>query len=210
METLREYAARPPAGRPRRIVLRFLASPIELLGTDHVEGIRIVRNRIVSDGRGGSRAEPTGETEVLPVGLVFRSVGYRGVSVPGVPFDERAGVIPNREGRVTSGPNGDVVPGTYVVGWIKRGPSGVIGTNKPDAHESADRLLDDLRAGALPEPAEPGREGLDRLLESRGVHVVSFGDWQRLDALEVAAGKACGRPRLKFTRIPEMLTALKR
>jgi ferredoxin--NADP+ reductase len=131
--------------------------------------------------------------------------------VPGVPFDERGGTIPNREGRVLTrnGDEGEVVPGTYVVGWIKRGPSGVIGTNKPDAHETADRLLEDLCSGSLPEPAEPGRAGIDALLAKRGVHVVSFTDWQRLDALEIAGGKACGRPRLKLTKIEEMLAALK-
>ncbi len=209
MDTLREFAARPLQGRPRRIVFRFLASPVELVGGDRVEGLRIVRNRLVADGRGGTRAEATEETEVLPVGLVFRSVGYRGIAIPGLPFDERAGTIPHREGRVLTAADGDVVPGTYVVGWIKRGPSGVIGTNKPDAQETVDQLLDDLRAGALPEPAEPGRAGIDALLASRGVRVVSFGEWQTLDALEVAAGKAVGRPRLKFTRVPEMLGALK-
>jgi ferredoxin--NADP+ reductase len=209
MHTLREYAKRPLAGRPRRIVLRFLSSPVELVGTDRVEGIRIVRNRLVADGRGGIKAEATGETEVLPVGLVFRSVGYRGVPVPGLPFDERAGTIPNREGRVLTANDGEVVPATYVVGWIKRGPSGVIGTNKPDAHETVDRVMEDFCAGNLPEPAEPGRAGIDALLARRGVRVVSFKDWQRLDALEVAKGKATGRPRLKFTRISEMLAALK-
>lgn len=211
MATLREYAERPLAGRSRRIVLRFLVSPVEVLGKERVEGLRIVRNRLVSDGRGGIKAEATDETEVLPVGLVFRSVGYRGVAIPGVPFDERAGIIPNREGRVLTqgGEEGEVVPGTYVVGWIKRGPSGVIGTNKPDAHETAERLLEDLCSGSLPEPAGPGRAGIDALLAERGVQVVSFSDWQRLDALEIAGGKACGRPRLKLTKIEEMLAALK-
>ncbi len=208
MATLRAFAAKAPEGRPRRLVLRFLASPVELIGSERIEAMRIVRNRLVDDGRGGAKAEATSETETLPVGLVFRSVGYRGVAVPGVPFDERVGIIPNREGRVLSGPDGAVVPGTYVVGWIKRGPSGVIGTNKPDAYESVDRLLEDLRQGRLPEPADPGRDGLDSRLAARGATVISFSDWQRIDALEIANGKAHGRPRLKFTRIREMLTAL--
>ncbi len=208
LETLRAYAARAPEGRPRRVVLRFLASPVGLVGTDRVEGIRIVRNRLVGDGRGGVKAEATDETEVLPVGLVFRSVGYRGVALPGVPFDERSGTIPNREGRVLAAAGGAVVPGLYVVGWIKRGPSGVIGTNKPDAHESAERLLEDLRAGALPAPAEPGRAALDARLAGRGVRATTWADWQALDRLEQERGQAAGRPREKFTRVPEMLAAL--
>jgi ferredoxin--NADP+ reductase len=208
METLREFAARPLEGRPRRIVFRFLSSPVEIVGRERVEGIRIARNRLEDDGRGGAKATPTEETELLSVGLVFRSVGYRGVPIPGLPFDDRAGTVPNREGRVVTS-EGDVMPGAYVVGWIKRGPSGVIGTNKPDAHETVDRLLEDLRAGALPEPPAAGREALDALLRERGVRVVSFADWQKLDALEVAAGQAVGRPRLKFIRVPDMLGALR-
>ncbi|MCU0621292.1 MAG: FAD-dependent oxidoreductase [Gemmatimonadales bacterium] len=208
MQTLRDYAERSPRGGGRRIVLRFLTSPVELVGGDRVEGVRVARNRLVAGARGDVKAEATGETELLPVGLVFRSVGYKGVAVPGVPFDERAGVIPNLEGRVLAAPGGSaVVAGTYVAGWIKRGPSGVIGTNKPDAVESADRLLADHAAGALPTP-RAGRAGMDALLAARGVRVVSFADWQRLDALEVANGQRAGRPRLKFTRIDEMLEAL--
>ncbi|HEX5633484.1 MAG TPA: NADP oxidoreductase, partial [Gemmatimonadales bacterium] len=158
--------------------------------------------------RGDAKAEPTDETEVLPVGLVFRSVGYRGVALPGLPFDERAGIIPNAGGRVVAAPgSAELVPGAYVVGWIKRGPSGVIGTNKPCAVETAALVLEDAASGALPAPAH-GPEAIDALLAARGVHPVSYGDWQRIDALEVERGKAAGRPRLKFTRIPEMLEAL--
>jgi ferredoxin--NADP+ reductase len=201
MATLQEYAAQLPLGRPRRIVLKFLTSPVELVGEGRVEGIRVVRNRIVAGPRGEAKAEATDETEVLPVGLVFRSVGYKGVALPGLPFDERAGTIPNAQGRVEG------MRGTYVVGWIKRGPSGVIGTNKPDAVESAACLLEDAAAGALP-AAEADPAALDALLAARGVRVVTYADWQRLDALEVENGKAAGRPRLKFTRIDEMLEAL--
>jgi ferredoxin--NADP+ reductase len=209
MATLREYAARLPLGRPRRIVLKFLTSPVEILGTDRVEGIRVVRNQLVDDGKGGIRAVATDETEVLPVGLVFRSVGYKGVALPGLPFDERAGIIPNAAGRVLTAPGAaDTLPGVYVAGWIKRGPSGVIGTNKPCAVESAEQLLADREADRLPAPAGD-QAALDALLASRDVRVVTFADWQRLDQLEVEQGKAAGRPRLKFTRIDEMLEALR-
>lgn len=209
MATLREYAARLSLGRPRRIVLKFLTSPVEILGAERVEGIRIVRNQLVDDGRGGIRAVATDETEVLPVGLVFRSVGYKGVALPGLPFDDRAGTIPNAAGRVLTAPGAaDTLPGVYVAGWIKRGPSGVIGTNKPCAVESAEQLLADREAGRLPAPSGD-RAALDAMLAGRGVRVVTFADWRKLDQLETEQGKAAGRPRLKFTRIDEMLEALK-
>jgi len=209
LATLREYAARLPLGRPYRVVFRFHTSPVEVLGSDRVEGIRVVRNRLVDDGRGGIRAVATDETEVLPVGLVFRSVGYKGVALPGLPFDDRAGTIPNAAGRVLTAPGAaETLPGVYVAGWIKRGPSGVIGTNKPCATESAEQLLADHAAGHLVAP-KGDRAALDALLAARGVRVVTFADWERIDRLEVEQGKAAGRPRLKFTRIDEMLEALK-
>jgi ferredoxin--NADP+ reductase len=187
--------------------VRFLLSPIKLLGAGRVEGLVLGRNRLVAGRSGEVRAEPTGDTESLPVGLVFRSVGYFGTGVPGAPFDAKRGIIPNEQGRVVSGP-GTVAPGEYVVGWIKRGPSGVIGTNKPDAVESADLLLEDAGRGALNSPAEPDRLAVDQRLAARGVRVVSWADWQRLDDLEKRHGAAQGRPRLKFTRVEEMLAAL--
>jgi ferredoxin--NADP+ reductase len=209
MATLREYAARLPLGRPRRVLFKFLTSPVEILGTERVEGLRVVRNALVEDGKGGIRAVATDDSEVLPVGLVFRSVGYKGVALPGLPFDERTGTIPNAAGRVLTAPGAaDTLPGVYVAGWIKRGPSGVIGTNKPCASESASRLLADHEAGKLPAPAGD-LAALDELLERRGVRVVTFADWQKLDQLEMDQGKAAGRPRLKFTRIDEMLEALR-
>jgi len=208
MATLKEYASRLPLGRPRRVIFKFLTSPVEILGTDRVDGLRVVRNRLEADGKGGIKAVATDETEVLPVGLVFRSVGYKGVALPGLPFDDRSGTIPNANGRVLAAPGTEsALPGVYVAGWIKRGPSGVIGTNKPCGVESASHLLTDHASGVLPAPSGD-RAALDRLLAERGVRVVSFADWQRLDSLEVEQGKAAGRPRLKFTRIDEMLEAL--
>ena len=141
-ELLGEFAERPPAGKPRRIVLRFLVSPVAILGDDRVEAVEVVRNELVEEG-GRLVARPTGELEVIPAGLVLRSVGYQGVALPGVPFDERKGTIPNDRGRVEGAER------TYVAGWIKRGPSGVIGTNKKDATETVELLLEDARAGRL-------------------------------------------------------------
>ncbi len=207
IETLRAFAARRPTGKRKVIHLRFQLSPLALEGTGRVERMLLGHNRLVSGAGGDIRAEATGERETLETGLVFRSVGYYGAGIPGVPFDGKRGVIPNAQGRVLDA-GGACVPGEYAVGWIKRGPSGVIGTNKPDAIESADLLLEDAAAGRLNPAAEPGRAGIERRLTARGVRVVSWSDWQRLDQLEQGRGKALGRPRLKFTSVAEMLAAL--
>jgi len=206
LQTLRGFATQPLSGRPRRIHLRFLVSPVELIGQERVERIKLVRNRLVPNPAGDLKAEATGEFEEIPVGLVFRSVGYLGVALPELPFERRRGVVPNERGRVLWA-DGPAIPGCYVAGWIKRGPSGVIGTNKPDSVETVDQLLEDLAAGKLPEPKATPAD-LDRLLHERGIRVVTWSDWQRLDALESAAGKALGRPRVKLTRVAEMLGAL--
>jgi ferredoxin--NADP+ reductase len=194
-ELLQEYAAREPGSKPRRIVLRFLASPVALVGDGRVEAVEVARNELIEDG-GRLVARPTGEQEVIPAGLVLRSVGYRGVSLPGVPFDERAGTIPNLEGRVTGAGR------VYVAGWIKRGPSGVIGTNKKDAAETVERLLEDARDGLLaaPDPAE-----LAALLQKKGADFVEYSGWEAIDAAERAAGEPLGRPRVKLHRWPALL-----
>ena len=206
LHTLAHFAAKAPEGKPRRIALRFLRSPVALEGDGKVERIGLMKNRLVAGSGNDVRAEPTGEIESLPVGLVFRSVGYLGTGLPELPLDRKRGIIPNTGGRVVR--DDAPSPGEYVVGWIKRGPSGVIGTNKPDAVETADLLLADLSAGTLPTPEGAGPTGVDRLLRERGVRVVSWADWQRLDALEKSRGAALGRPRLKFSRVEEMLAAL--
>jgi ferredoxin--NADP+ reductase len=188
LDLLREYAPREPEGKPRRIVLRFLASPVAIHGTDRVEAIEIVRNELVQEN-GRIVARPTGETETISCGLVLRSVGYKGVPLPGVPFDERSGTIPNDHGRVAGAER------TYVAGWIKRGPSGVIGTNKKDATETIELLLTDARAGAL---AGSRSGNLEQLLELRGTQFVEYTGWQAIDAAERAAGEPLGRPRVKL------------
>ncbi|HSO02033.1 MAG TPA: NADP oxidoreductase, partial [Gaiellaceae bacterium] len=191
VEHLRDYAARTPAGKPRAIRLRFLASPVAILGEGKVEAIELVRNELV-DGR----AVATGERETIECGIVFRSVGYHGVALPGVPFDEATGTIPNEGGRVR--------PGLYAAGWIKRGPSGVIGTNKKDAAETVELVLEDARAGALP----PRGEGtLDALLAERGVEAVLYAGWEAIDRAERAAGEPHGRPRVKLCSWDALLTA---
>jgi ferredoxin--NADP+ reductase len=195
VELMHEYAERRPAGKPRRIVLRFLVSPVALLGEDKVEAIEIVRNELVEeDGR--IVARPTGATETIPCGLVLRSVGYKGVALPGVPFDERRGVMPNDRGRVEG------VERTYAAGWIKRGPSGVIGTNKKDATETVELLLEDARAGGL---AAPARRDLRELLDAKSAVYVDYTGWQAIDAAERAAGEPLRRPRVKLTAWESLL-----
>jgi len=208
VDTLTGFSTRSPAEKKRRIHFRFYVSPLEIFGSGHVEGIKLEHNRPVRGADGLPKAEATGETEILPAGLVFRSIGYLGVAVPGLPFDARKGVLPNDQGRVFDPETKQPLGGDYAVGWIKRGPTGVIGTNKPDAHESADRLLEDLANDRLANPAHPTRTDVESLLRSRGVRFVSWTDWQRLDRMEVELGKPQNRPRVKFDRIASMLDAL--
>jgi ferredoxin/flavodoxin---NADP+ reductase len=196
LEVLRGYAAREPGGKPKRLVLRFRRSPVAILGEERVEAVELVRNRLEADASGVVRAVATEERELLPAGIVFRSVGYRGVELPGVPFDGRSGTIPNDRGRVA--------PGVYVAGWIKRGPSGVIGTNKKDASETVEVLLEDLRDA--PRKAR-GAEELEALLLARGVRLVLYPGWTSIDELERAAGEKLGRPRVKLCSWDELLDA---
>ena len=194
VDILREYAARLPAGKPRRLVMRFCLSPVAILGEGRVEALEVVRNRLVADEAGRIRAEPTGELEVIPCSLVLRSVGYRGVPLPGLPFHEARGVIPNIGGRVT-GNDGGTLKGVYCAGWIKRGPSGVIGTNKKDAAETVGLLLQDARAGLLDH--DPGGS-LETLLAERGTEIVEYAGWEAIHAHELAGGHERGRPRVKL------------
>jgi ferredoxin/flavodoxin---NADP+ reductase len=197
VDILREYSTRPTAsGKTRTIRLRFLTSPVAILGDGKAEAVEVVRNRLETDERGRIVAVPTEERETIPCGIVFRSVGYKGVPVPGIAFDERTGTIPNEHGRVE--------PGLYVAGWIKRGPSGVIGTNKKDATETVGLLLEDARAGLLSHASD---EGLDDLLRRKGAEFVEYPGWQAIDAAERAAGEPHGRPRVKLTAWQDLLDA---
>jgi ferredoxin--NADP+ reductase len=205
VEILSGYASREPEGKRRRIVLRFLVSPIEIIGTDKVEGIRICRNELRDEG-GALRACTTDTTEELECGIVFRSIGYRGVEVPGLPFDDRRGTVPNEAGRIL-GEDGEPLRGEYVVGWIKRGPTGIIGTNKRDAQETVNALLEDLDAGRLNEPADPSRDSLEELLDERKPDHVTYAGWEAIDRVEKSAGEPQGRPRVKLTRSEELLEA---
>ena len=212
VEMLREYARRAPTGKSRRLVLRFLVSPVELIsdGAGRVAAMRLVRNELYATSTGVLQPRATDRFEELPVGLVFRSVGYRGVPLPGVPFNESWGVILNDKGRVLDPDTKQPVVGTYAAGWIKRGPTGVIGTNKPDAAETVECMFEDLARGAVLEPTRPGAAAAEALVRQRQPNYVSYTDWLKLDQIEVARGRAQGRPRVKLTSVEEMLAALGR
>jgi ferredoxin--NADP+ reductase len=201
-DMLTEYAAREDTGKPRRFVIEFYRSPVELIGRDHLERVVFEKNRLEGEP-GRQKARGTGERYEMDCGLFFRSVGYRGVPIDGVPFDEKSGTFPNEEGRITV--DGDVVPGMYAVGWIKRGPSGIIGTNKPDSFETAKHLIADLPS--LSPCESPGRDTVLEFLAGRGVKVVDYPAWTRIDAAEVKRGEAVGKPREKFITIEEMIAA---
>jgi ferredoxin--NADP+ reductase len=208
VEILNEFAKRPPAGKNKRIVLRFLASPVEIQGDGRVERIVIGRNELV-DQDGSLRAKDTGEREQLECGLVLRSVGYTGIAIDGVPFDEKKGTILNEGGRVLDPHDPGHMTGHYTAGWIKRGPSGVIGTNKKCATETVGHLFDDFESGALLDPENPDPAAVEDLLGERGVRYITFEDWQAIDQAEVGRGEPHGRPRVKFIRVEEMLETLK-
>ena len=200
---LEEFSRRPAPAKSRRLYFHFLKGPAEIKGADRVESVVLEKNAL-SGQPFNLKARGTGALEELACGLVLRSVGYFGVPIPGVPFDNASGVVPNDDGRVLNGI--DMLPGLYVAGWIKRGPSGVIGTNKPDSVETVQSLLGD-RERITPCPIRETRSLVKRL-QAAGLRVVTFSEWERIDAAEIARGKPAGKPREKFTRIPEMLELL--
>ena len=206
LEALATIAAMPVSGKPRKLRVRFCVSPVAILGSDRVEAIEIERNTLVVDDKGRIQAVPTGERETIPCSLVLRSVGYRGIAIEGVPFDERAGTIANREGRVVDA-GGAVVPGVYCAGWIKRGPNGVIGTNKKCATQTIDLLLADIADGRLTGGGAATADRVSALLAQRCVEVVTSEGWAAIDAVELAGGVGQGRPRVKLTRWAELLAA---
>ena len=202
IKVLRDYAGRAPRPGHRRIVFRFQTSPIEIAGKERVEKIVLGHNELVSDDSGRVMAKDTGAREELPAQLVVRSVGYRGVPTPGLPFDERSGTIPNTAGRVDGGRN------EYVVGWIKRGPSGVIGTNKKDSQDTIDTLIADLIRARDSGLADFGADHADTvadLLASRQPKLVTDAHWKLIDEHERSAGEPHGRPRVKLPNVARLL-----
>jgi ferredoxin--NADP+ reductase len=213
VDLLRDYAGRTPNGHTHRVSLRFLRSPVEILGEGEdgrVTGVRVARNRIERGDDGRLRAVPTGEEEVIECGIVLRSIGYRGRPLDDIPFDERRGLIRNTGGRVC-GEDGEPVPGEYVVGWIKRGPSGVIGTNKKDATDTVARIVEDAEAGRLPDPGAAGdAAAVGAWLRDSAPGVVEWDGWEAIDEHERGLGEPAGRPRVKLVRLAELFEAGRR
>jgi ferredoxin--NADP+ reductase len=205
-ELFREFAGRSQsAGAGKRVHFTFLKSPVALIGTDRVEAVRLELNKLTGDAFRQS-ARGTGKIVELEAGAVFRSIGYRGVPVPGIPFDPARGVIPNAGGRIID-EHGRPVPGLYVTGWIKRGPTGIIGTNRADSVATVNALLDDL--AALPAAGrKSGARATTALLREAGIRFVSHSDWLTIDRSEIARGARRGKPREKFIRTEEMLGLL--
>lgn len=210
VEIIQELSHHKPAGKAKQLILRFLVSPVELIGDEngHVKQMRLVHNILYATDAGSLRSKPTDQFETLDVGLVFRSIGYRGVPLPGVPFNDSWGVIPNAGGRVLDPATHEPLLGQYTTGWIKRGPTGVIGTNKPDAAETVDNMIADARTGRVLSPTQATAAAVEALVRDRQPDVVTFADWQRLNTLELSRGKEQGRPRVKFTSVADMLAAL--
>ncbi|MEM9408694.1 MAG: FAD-dependent oxidoreductase [Acidobacteriota bacterium] len=208
VEYLQEKAGAEP-GQGRNVHCKFLVSPVELLGEDgKLRAARIQHNELYASDDGTPRPRGTDLHEELELDLVFKAVGYRGVPIEGVPFHERWGTFHNEEGRITEGEGGAPIPRLYVVGWAKRGPSGLIGTNGPDSQATVAKMLEDLDSLADQAAVARGPESIASLLESREVDWVTYEDWQKLDAEEVRRGEAKGKVREKFTDVASMMTAI--
>ena len=209
LAVLAEFAEKEPENKPRRVHIKFLVSPVEISGKGKVESIKLEKNRLEPTPSGYINSIGTGEYETLPVDMVLRSVGYKGIKLPDVPFYEKWGTIPNEDGRVLDEQGGKVIPGLYTSGWIKRGPSGVVGTNKADSAETVDKLLNDFAEVELKDDSTKTPQAVLKLLKAKGVEVVSFEEWKKLDAYEVAQGKKENRPRVKVVDVDKMLEIAK-
>jgi ferredoxin--NADP+ reductase len=198
IKALRGYADREPRGGKRRIVFRFRTSPVEIKGEGRVEAVVLGRNELVNDN-GRIVAKDTGEREEVPAQLVVRAVGYRGVPTPGLPFDEKTGTIPHSAGRIEGSRN------EYVVGWIKRGPTGVIGSNKKDSQETVDTLISDLQGASLADFGADYSEKLVEWLVERQPKLITDDHWKLIDEYERSAGEPHGRPRVKVCSVAELL-----
>ena len=215
LRLLYEYAARGDRTAPRRIHLRFLASPVEVVGDGEgrVTELMVERNELVVDANGGIRSKGTGQVEVIETGLVLRAIGYRTVPIEGVPFDHATSTLSNIAGQVVHPNTGEIVPAEYVVGWAKRGPTGLIGNNRTDSRSTVETMLADLPwLGPWLEQSEDAERDpaeVERFLRERGIDYVTYEDWRVLDAHEVAMGAEQGRPRVKVTTVPEMLAIIR-
>lgn len=207
IDYMRAYAEIGDTGKARKVHFRFLISPVEIIGDEsgRITGVKCERNQLVPTDDGDVKAVGTGEFVTIPAGLVLRSVGYKGMPLADVPYNDRSGTIPNSDGRIV-GAEGSVIPGLYVVGWAKRGPTGVIGTNKPDSVETVNAMLQDVPT--LPGAQDPNPDAIVELLQSRGVRYVTAEEWDRISQTEIARGAAQNRPRVKLIEKHDMLKML--
>jgi ferredoxin--NADP+ reductase len=201
-ELFNEFSARSAdVTKQRRVYFTFLKSPLEFTGNGRVEKVRLEINSLTGEPFNQS-AQSSGQIIELETGIVFRSIGYKGVPIAGLPFDHERGVIPNQSGRVMDG--NTLVPNVYVAGWIKRGPSGIIGTNRADSVATVQALLEDVNKLNVATD-KSGSRGIISLLEQKAIRYVSFSDWQKIDQSEIERGLLHGKPREKYTYVDEML-----
>ncbi|GAB4138816.1 MAG: FAD-dependent oxidoreductase [Planctomycetota bacterium] len=206
-ELIASLASRPAPEPPRRLLrCRFLTSPVAIGGERRLSSVTLRRQELALDSTGTPRPKPTDEVETIDVDLLFKAIGYRGVPVEGMPFDERRGIFPTEGGRLLREPGGAVMPGHYAVGWCKRGPSGLIGTNSLDSKATVEAMMEDLKAGAVPRPQEGD---LAEILRERGIDAVSWEDWARLDAWEQEQGRVRGKARHKQASVEELMATIR-
>ncbi len=203
---LRDASQRVPS-KSKKITIRFLVSPVEIIAGDsgRVKSVKVVKNKLYRSEDGSVRPRPTDQTEEIETNLVFRSVGYRGIALADVPFDEKQGVIPNEKGRILDHAGGFPITGLYASGWIKRGPTGVIGTNKRDSGETVNCMVDDIEAGKVLNPDFNSSESIKQLFEQKHI---SYNDWLKVDSFEKEEGQKTGKPRNKVTNLNKILKVL--
>ncbi|MXW22128.1 MAG: NADP oxidoreductase [Candidatus Dadabacteria bacterium] len=208
IELIKKASERVPS-KSKKIIIRFLVSPTEIIAGENnkVKSVKVVKNRLYRSDDGSLRPKPTNETEEIPTDLVFRSVGYRGIPLPDVPFDDNSGVIPNEKGRVLDEAGGNPIPGLYTTGWIKRGPTGVIGTNKTDSGETVSCMVEDIEEKNTLRPELISAESIKELLDEKHI---SYNEWLRVDSFEKKEGEKRGRPRVKVSRLEEILEILEK
>ena len=208
IELIKKASERVPS-KSKKIIIRFLVSPTEIIAGENnkVKSVKVVKNRLYRSDDGSLRPKPTNETEEIPTDLVFRSVGYRGIPLPDVPFDDSSGVIPNEKGRVLDETGGNPIPGLYTTGWIKRGPTGVIGTNKTDSGETVSCMVEDIEEKNTLRPELTSAESIKELLDEKHI---SYNEWLRVDSFEKKEGEKRGRPRVKVSRLEEILEILEK
>jgi len=208
---LTDKAAAGEGTNERKMTCHFLTSPTKFVGDNgRLTAVELVANELYADDRGTPRPRATDRIWREPVDLVFKAIGYRGVKIPGVPYHEQWGTVPNVDGRVTEYESESPIPGHYVVGWAKRGPSGLIGTNKADSELTVKAMLADLEGQTATQDPKKTPDAALSMLLGHGIDVVTFEDWQRLDADEIERGEAAGKIREKYTRVEEMMDAVRR